>query len=139
MLWLSIFAMLSLSVQAEPARNRVLDDVGVRHGPGHAVVEIRLSVPFQYLSHFPQQEGRELHIRIQPQLVPATERAAMSGREAMRPPAAEFAALREVAYEGDHEDTPYLVLEFEQPVSFEVFPGADYRSISVVVITQPPC
>lgn len=120
-------------LSGQPARDRILESVTVSAETGHVVVNVRLSFPFRYLSHFPQDTGQELRIRIAPVRVPSSDLGAVFRNEGLRPPDADVAAIDEVLYEGDAAGGPQVTVRFNHPVRYEVIPGSDYRSVNVVV------
>ncbi|MEN8800414.1 MAG: hypothetical protein ABF297_00335 [Thiogranum sp.] len=133
-----LFATLVLFIVSEnqsapPVRDKVLEEVEVLKNDGQSVIEVQFSFPLRYRSHFPQQSGEELRIRLLPVRIPSSDLNAAFKREGVVPRHAEDLALDEVIYEGDSEGGPYLILNFSRPVSYEVIPGSDYRSMSVVV------
>jgi len=133
-----LFAALVLFIVSEnqsapPVRDKVLEEVEVLKNDGQSVIEVQFSFPLRYRSHFPQQSGEELRIRLFPVRIPSSDLNAAFKREGVVPRHAEDLALDEVIYEGDSEGGPYLILNFSRPVSYEVIPGSDYRSMSVVV------
>jgi hypothetical protein len=133
-----LFAALVLFIVSEnqsapPVRDKVLEEVEVLKNDGQSVIEVQFSFPLRYRSHFPQQSGKELRIRLFPVRIPSSDLNAAFKREGVVPRHAEDLALDEVIYEGDSEGGPYLILNFSRPVSYEVIPGSDYRSMSVVV------
>ena len=84
-------------------------------------------------SHFPPHSGEELRIRLFPVRIPPSDINAAFRREGVVPRHAEDVAVDEVIYEGDSEGGPYLILYFTRPVSYEVIPGSDYRSMNILV------
>jgi len=118
---------------APPVRDKVLEEVQVLKNDGQSVIEVQFSFPLRYRSHFPQQSGEELRIRLSPVRIPSSDLNAAFEREGVVPRHAEDVALDEVIYEGDSEGGPYLILNFTRPVSYEVIPGSDFRSMSIVV------
>ena len=135
-----LFAALVLFVVSEnqsapPVRNKVLEDVSILESDGRPVIEVQFSFPLRYRSHFPQDRGTELRIRLFPVRIPASDINAAFKREGVVPRRAEDAAVDEVIYEGDSEGGPYLILNFTRPVDYQVIPGSDYRSIRIAVQT----
>ena len=133
-----LFAALVVFVVTEnhsapPVRDKVLEEVQVLENHGQPVIEVQFSFPLRYRSHFPQHSGEELRIRLSPVRIPPSDLNAAFKREGVVPRHAEDVALDEVIYEGDSEGGPYLILTFTQPVSYEVIPGSDYRSMSIVM------
>ena len=133
-----LLAALVLFIAAEnhsapPVRDKVLEEVEVLKNNGQSVIEVQFSFPLRYRSHFPQQSGEELRIRLFPVRIPSSDLNAAFQREGVVPRDAEDVAIDEVIYEGDSEGGPYLILNFTRPVSYEVIPGSDFRSMSIVV------
>jgi hypothetical protein len=120
-------------LSGQPARDRIIESATVSTEAGHAVINVKLSFPFRYLSHFPQTQGREVRIRIAPVRVSSPDLGAVFKNEGLTPPHAALAALDEVLYEGDAAGGPQLTIRFDHPVQYEVILGSDYRSVNVVV------
>ena len=123
------------SQSAPPVRDKVLEDVEITKSDGNLIVEVYFSFPLRYRSHFPQDSGKELRIRLQPVRVPVSDLDAVFQRESVTPPYADAVALDEVIYEGDIDGGPYLTVRFLQTASYQVVPGADYRSMRIVVLS----
>jgi len=121
------------AIFASPARNKIIESALVQVVDGHAVLEVELSFPFRYQSHFPLETGDELRIRITPARVPASDLNSVFKHEGLVPPNAESAAIDEVVYEGDAAGGPYLTVRFTQPVRYQVIQGNDYRSLSIII------
>ena len=121
-------------IQAEPARDKIIDSALLKIEGEHTFLEIDLTFPFRYLSHFPQEIGEELRIRIQPVRVPSSDAGAVFRREGIVPPDADIAAIDEVIYEGNALDGPRLTIRFTQPVRYKVIPGSDYRSVTIAIL-----
>lgn len=121
------------SYTAPPVRDKVLQEVDLVQHDGEIVIEVLFSFPMRYRSHFPADKGDELRIRMFPVRVPSSDLDAVPRRESVIPEYAGAAAVDEVIYEGDIEGGPYLTIRFWRPVSYQVIPGSDYRSIRVIV------
>jgi hypothetical protein len=117
----------------QPARDRIIESALINVDDGHVLLEVRLTYPFRYLSHFPQETGSELRIRIVPVRVPSSDVGAVFRNEGLVPPDADIAAVDQVLYEGDNPDGPYLTIRFTRPVRYQVIPGSDYRSMNIVI------
>ena len=118
---------------SQPVRDRILQDVVVTPGEDAAQVTVLFSDVFRYVTHFPHESSDELRIRLEPVRVAMSDFTAVFQREAVRPLDAADADLEEVLYEGDIPGGPYLTLFFARPVTYEVKPGADFRSLTVLV------
>ena len=121
------------ALSAAPVRDRVLERVDLNIIDEQVILNVQLSFPFRYLSHFPLDESRELRIRLQPVRVPSSDIGAVSRREGVVPADADSAAVDEVIYEGDIAGGPYLTIRFTGTMRYEVIPGADYRSINILL------
>ena len=121
------------AISAPPARDKIIDNAQLHSVDGVVVLKVELTFPFRYQSHFPQETGEELRIRISPVRVSTSDLDAVLRREGLVPPDADTAAIDEVIYEGDAAGGPYLTIRFTQPVRYSVVPGSDYRSLSIVI------
>ena len=121
------------SYTAPPVRDKVLEEVDLVQRDGEIVIEVQFSFPMRYRSHVPADRGEELRIRLLPVRVPSSDLDAVPRRESVIPEYAGAASVDEVIYEGDIEGGPYLTIRFMRPVSYEVIPGSDYRSVRVIV------
>ena len=133
-----LLAALVLLIVAEnhsapPVRDKVLEEVEVHEQDGQSIVKVQFSFPLRYRSHFPQEKSAELRIRLFPVRIPPSDVNAAFKREGVVPRGAESASIDEVIYEGNSEGGPYLILHFTRAVRYEVIPGSDYRSVSVMV------
>ena len=118
---------------APPVRDKVLEEVDLIQHDGELFIEVLFSFPMRYRSHFPADHGEELRIRLLPVRVPSSDLDAVPRRESVIPEYAGAASVDEVIYEGDIAGGPYLTVRFTRPVRYQVIPGADYRSIRVIV------
>jgi hypothetical protein len=123
-----------ITVQAQPARDRVLDDVSVSHDDECTEIRVGFNFPVRYVRHFPFTEGKELRIAVRPIRVGPTDLDAVQQRESMRPSPNGPSPLVDVVYDGEMAGGPYLILTFRRPVAFVVGQGQDFRSI---VVTLP--
>jgi hypothetical protein len=121
------------ALSGQPARDKIIDSALINVDAGHVLLDVRLTFPFRYLSHFPQETGSELRIRIVPVRVPSSDLDAVFQNEGLVPPDAEIAAIDQVLYEGDNPDGPYLTIRFNRPVRYQVIPGSDYRSVNIII------
>ena len=136
--WGTLVTVISLlltswSYTAAPVRDKVLDDIDVVQSDGNVFIQVLFSFPLRYRSHFPAKRGEELRIRLQPVRVPLSDLGAVPRRESVIPQYADAVSVDEVIYEGDIEGGPYLTIRFTRPVSYQVIPGSDYRSMRVIV------
>ena len=125
--------IFSLNVQAQPVRDRILDDVHVMDKNGCIIIQVAFTFPVRYVRHFPFDKGDELQIQIEPINIGPLEQEVLSDRESFTPPHHKKVPLDDVIYEGDIEGGPYLTLLFTREVSYEVGQGQDFRSILVSI------
>ena len=121
-------------IQAEPVRDKIIASALLRVEGDNTLLDVHLTFPFRYLSHFPQETGEELRIRIVPVSVPSSDLGAVLRREGVTPPDAGIAAIDEVIYEGDSTNGPWLTIRFTRPVRYQVIPGSDYRSVTIAIL-----
>ena len=121
-------------IQAEPAGDKIIASALLKLEGDNTLLDVQLTFPFRYLSHFPQETGDELRIRIMPVSVPSSDLNAVFRREGVVPPDADIAAIDEVIYEGDSTNGPWLTVRFTRPVRYQVIPGSDYRSVTIVIL-----
>jgi hypothetical protein len=120
-------------ISAQPARDKIIDSALLGVVDGHVVLQVKLTFPFRYQSHFPQETGEELRIRLTPVRIPPSDLNAVFRRESIVPPSADTVAIDEVVYEGDAAGGPYLTVRFTQRVRYQVIQGGDYRSLNIVI------
>jgi len=118
---------------AEPAGDRILDDVRISERGECAVIRVSFHFPVRYQRHFPEKSGEELRVKLLPIAINPDDLEALFRRESFRPPGSEIAPLSEVVYEGDISGGPFLTLRFRHPVQFRVGQGDDYRSLRIAV------
>ena len=126
-------ALWQSSLQSQPVRDRILDDLDVVETGAGLRVRISLTTRVRYVRHYPYDSGAELSIKITPFSISSDDKDALFRRESMVPFGDAPLSPREVVYEGDIEGGPYLTLFFKQNVAFEVEQGRDSRSIVVHV------
>ena len=131
-------ALWQSSLQSQPVRDRILDDLDVVETGAGLRVRISLTTRVRYVRHYPYDSGAELSIKITPFSISSDDKDALFRRESMVPFGDAPLSPREVVYEGDIEGGPYLTLFFKQNVAFEVEQGRDSRSIVVHVSAAAP-
>lgn len=122
---------------AQPARDRVLDEVLVAETPDAWEIHVGLTFPARYDHHFPPSHGTELRVTMQPLAVSNLDARDVHERESVRPQGAGAMGLMEVTWEGDAADGPVVSFLFSHPVTFWVRQGKDFRSLVVTVPKNP--
>jgi len=124
-------------VKAQSVAGRILDEVTYQEKNDKIAISVNFNFPVRYLSHFPDEAGRELRIQLQPISVAADDLSALSRREIYSPARANPGNIREIIYEGDSYSKLFLTVYFNSQTSFSVEQGNDYRSL-LVLIDPPP-
>jgi hypothetical protein len=127
------FVFATSTLLAQPARDRVLDDLEMVESEEAVTITVNLTIPVRYIRHFPYDAGDELRINVMPFDVRSEDREALLKRESLAPFRDELPFLEEVVYEGDIEGGRYLTLFFNKVVAYEVEQGRDSRSLVVHV------
>ena len=83
-------------LSGQPARDKIIDSALITVESKHVILDVRLTFPFRYLSHFPPETGSELRIRIVPVRVPSSDLDAVFKNEGLVPPDADIAAIDQV-------------------------------------------
>ncbi len=109
--------------------DRTLSDVKVENVGGCTTLTVNFNSRIQVLSHFPENSGRELHVRILP-LDTAGQRT-----ESLRTPTT-VPELRSIAYEGNNPGGPILSLFFTTDMQFEVASAAQPTSL-IIRLAKP--
>ncbi len=123
-------------VKAQSVAGRILDEVTYKEKNDKIAVSVNFNFPVRYLSHFPDESGRELRVQLQPISVAADDLSALSRREIFSPARANPGNIREIIYEGDSYSNLFLTVYFNSQTSFNVKQGSDYRSLQILVEPQ---
>ena len=86
-------------------------------------------MPVRYISHSPKQVGSEILIHVD---ILDKHSLDKNYRGSIVPYYEKSYGLEEVTYENIDGDD-YLTLYFNKKTSFEIVPGPDYRSLSVLI------
>ena len=113
---------------------RLLDDVRISEGAQCSKIAIALTLPIQYIRHFPVDQGDELRIELRPLRVGRSDVDAIFKRESFVYQQTKTLPLNEILYEPDFpEGGPFLTLTFDEVVSYRVKPGIDHRSLNIFI------
>jgi SPOR domain len=130
------FCLQLETASAQPVAGRILDGVSIKEDSGKIAVSINFNFPVRYLSHFPDEAGRELRIQLQPISVSSDDLDALSKRESFTPTKDNPANITEIIYEGDSYSNLFMTVYFNSQTNFSVKQGSDYRSLLVLVDPQ---
>lgn len=122
---------LPMPAFGQAVADRTLSDVKAENVGACTTLTVTFNIRVQVLSQFPENGGRELHIRLRP-LDPASASAL---RESLRTPES-VPALRSIEYEGDNPSGPVLSLFFTRDVRFETAAGSQPQQI-VIRLAEP--
>lgn len=132
----TLLMCMPLAAYTQPVGDLVLNDLEVTDKDGYLNLDISFVCSVRYITHFPQESGDELRIKIAPSSLctrGGDDADALLSNEAIRPRPPVDQRVVEVAYEGDLDGGPFLVVYFKKKEHFEVIPGPDFRSLTVVV------
>lgn len=130
LLLLSLFLTTHASM-AQQIATEVLDDVDIQRTSFNAVVKILFKQPLRYLSHSPSHKGETLIIRVN--LVSSTGRFANSTLENESIKVNSDTGLNEIVFEPSDSASSTILLYFNDSISYDVIPGSDQRSLSIVI------
>jgi hypothetical protein len=130
---LTIAFWFAVPLDAEPVRNRILNDVNYTVEAGVITIDVEFSFPVRYLRHFPQDSGDTLQVRLGILGVSDVDRVLLLSRESARIPHELSLPILDLSYEGDLPGGPYLTIRFTEPMQFSVQQGVDFRSLTIKV------
>ncbi len=143
--WAVLAALASAAgepARAEPVIDRALSQVHLVSRGGCTLVRVEFNLRIRYAGHFPQTNGDELRVTVQPVDTSQLPILKSLRREALRAPNAPGAHIKAIDLESDQPGGPILRIQFDRPMKFEVGQGSDFQSI-VVAIPAPggkaPC
>lgn len=110
---------------AQQISDRNLSDLRVDNVGGCSTLTINFNIRVQLISHFPENTGRELHIRVQP-----IDAGGAPGRESLRVPES-VTNLRSIEYDNSNPAAPVLSLYFNTDASFDVSAGDRPQSLII--------
>ena len=123
-------------LHAEPVLDRALSSATLVTRKGCALVQISFNFRVRYASHFPIAHSDELRIIVRA-LDPAIAALQIqTQRESLRPPQSKLAQIKAIVLEIDPTAGPTLIIQFYQPVYYQVGQGGDFESV-IVAISGP--
>lgn len=128
LLMLLLPAQVSL---AQQIATEVLDDVVIQRSSFNAVVKVLFKKPLRYLSHSPAHNGKTLIIRVN--LVSSGTRFVNAELENESIIVNSDTGLNEVVFEPSGTTNSTILFYFDDSVSYDVVPGSDQRSLSIVI------
>ena len=133
----AIFALFCITeLHAEPVLDRALSSATLVTRKGCALVQISFNFRVRYASHFPIAHSDELKIIVRA-LDPAIAALQIqTQRESLRPPQSKLAQIKAIVLEIDPTAGPTLIIQFYQPVYYQVGQGGDFESV-IVAISGP--
>lgn len=128
----AVIFVLLLSPGLLYAKRRVVNDAGIGEDNGCAVIRVGFNFPVRYIRHFPSDEGSELRIQFESISIGRSDLEDQFDREQVWFSPDDIVPLLEVIFEGNITGGPFLTLFFKRSITFEVEPGADFRSLVVI-------
>ncbi len=120
-------------VAAEPVLDRSLSGAQLVSQKGCAILKISFNFRVRYSSHFPIGRGEELRIRLRPIDPGQAAAEIISQRESLRAPDSKLARIRSIEFDVGNAAGPVLVIQFYQPMSYQVGQGSDFQSLVIAI------
>ena len=121
---------------AEPVVDRALSGAQMLNRKGCSVLKVSFNFRIQYNSHFPLSQSDELRISVRAIDRQQAAALALLKREAIRAPESKFAAIKAIDFEINPAGAPFLRIQFERPVFYQVAQGQDFESL-IIAISGP--
>lgn len=135
MLLLIMLLTLGISAQA----NDILEDVSFTDKGENIEIKAKISLPFDYVKHFPSKRGKIIQIQLKVDQQKENKKK-VKRRETIKPPTSAPLQIRDVIFEGNVRGGPYLVIRFKDVVKFRVEEVKNSQTITILVKkekTQP--
>lgn len=134
-LWLVVATLLvtAATAGAQSRASRALRSVEIEVTATGWMLELRFEFPIRYLSHSPQRPGRSLRILIDPLELGGGEMPKGLRRETLPIPRNEPIPLLQIVYDASLRETPFVELQFEQTLAFEVKQATGFRGLEIRV------
>lgn len=130
---LSVLLLTVVCAFAQPAGRRIISDVVVNENADTTELRIEFTFPVRYVSHYPEESGATLEIKLDDVVISSVDAGFLYERESVRLPKTSKIPLLDISYEGDLPGGPYLTIRFRSPVTYKVSQGGDFRSLLVTV------
>ncbi len=131
-----LLLMFSVVIQPVFAAQVVLDEVGVTTSGNATTFTINFGLPLEYKKHFPRNVGEIVQIQLSLDNEDGADRVlhkeVREGGELLTNKDKE-SVLVYVTYEEGVPGGPYLTLRFTHPVRFDIRPGPNRKSVSIIV------
>lgn len=130
-----------LALAAGVASAQALEDIEITPVGNEARVQLRFNAPVRYISHFPRDSGQIVHLTLQ--VVTLNESDGTPYEYYMHSPKSDlipgftvrYSRLRDCALQ---RDPVCLVIEFNQPVHYQLQMTADSRRVLLFVQRPAP-
>jgi len=129
--------MGGLSVSSLAHAGELLKSVDFSAKDNGTEIKITVGPKFDYVSHFPSSRGKIIQIQLGVN-DPAFPEAELKRRETMQPDASAPAGVRDIIFEGNVKGGPYLVLRFNNVVTFTIEKVKAGHSITVAIQQELP-
>lgn len=138
--YLSAILLLLLAAQNLYAAGseRFLERLSSETRDGNMVITVHFMQTLQYLSHTPENNAERVSVRFRrsgPVAANVINAALGEGVRRLKPAPGQIPRLLSIVATGNLDMDPGLLIKFDQPRSFELRPGPDARSISIVLST----
>ena len=132
-----VIAMLFMTATPSIAQlrtSRALRRVDIERTATGWTLDLEFEFPVRYLSHSPQQPGRSLRIMVDPVKLESDRTIDGLIRENLPiPKNNEGIPLIQILYDASIRETPFVELNFDQKLSFEVQQASGFRGFRIAV------
>lgn len=125
-----ILAIAAIGVAQIPGMS-ILEDVDITRDGEATLVTVNFTCSVSYMRHFPDNNAKQVQVRVKPLPDCNAEPGMMGGRDIISSFGSANDVLNEISYEGNNMDEPSLYLYFNKQVSYEIKQGKDFRSIVI--------
>lgn len=124
---------------AQTITDRFLSRVTAQEEGSCATVNIEFNTPIRYVSHFPENGGRELRIGVQPLNFNRGSLSTAFAEENLRPPSSAVAGIQRISYDVSDPAGPTLVVQFDHDANWDVKPGQNVTTLTITVSGRGGC
>ena len=127
------FFLIYLGSLLFPGRNYLIESIDVVSEGDQYVIEIGFNSPVRYEGHFPTEGADLVQIDVRPVSMTAYEGVELFDRQALEALSLPVSPLEKVIYEGNVVGGPFLNLQFNKQVKYNIREGRKLQSLLVFV------
>lgn len=137
---LTVLACLASVLWATPvkAENSLLSSQSLRRVGSDLRLQVRFQQPMNYLSHFPEDRGSQVDIKLRPIAVNAPGMTITTIEDNLNVSKGHGNPVQDIRYEQDETGTGTLTVEFTKDYAFKIEPSRDHNSIFITLKNALP-